>query len=183
MTPLLPGRRSLEGAIKRNKSKANSSTSPKSFLSLECLLLSDLEWLAFPSNQLMLISDALIFWCPQIIPNDVGWELYASDLWAPLLPPALLLTGSFPALSHSLSLSCQPFPSPQSRHMWKWRSHTPAGARASGLNGLQLPQPASDAALCLIPHLPAICLLVLFFYLSSYKDLLFWPLLSYLDHN
>ena len=55
----MPDYRSLEGAINRNKSKANSLASPKSFPSLECLLLSDLERLAFPSKQLMLVSNAL----------------------------------------------------------------------------------------------------------------------------
>lgn len=159
MNPLLPGRRSLEGAIKRNKSKANSSTSSKSFLSLECLLLSDLEWLAFPSNQLMLISNALFFWCPQIIPNDVGWELYASDLWAPLLPPALLLTGSFPALSHSLSLSCQPFPSPQSRHIGNGGLTHPQGPEPLGwmvYNSPSLPQTLLSASFLIF--LPSVCL-------------------------
>lgn len=44
-------------------------------------------------------------------PCDVGWELCASDVWAPLLPSALLPSWSLPALPCSLPLSCQPFPS------------------------------------------------------------------------
>ena len=99
-------------------------------------------------------------------------------------PSSTIADWILPCLVRSLSVSCQPFPSLQSRHMWKWSSHTPAGARASGLNGLQLPQSASDAALCLIPHLPAICLLVsgpgnkvillIIFYWSVWAVCVFW---------
>lgn len=84
---------------------------------------------------------------------------YQQSLPRPVLPAALKLSAL--ATLHS-------------GHPWRWSPHTPTGAAASGLNSLQRTTPcpsASDAALWLMPPLPAICLLVLFSHCRSYKGL------------
>lgn len=146
-------------------------------------MLSFLECPVLWPKQLVPTPSALAFWLPQLIPDDVGWELLPLTCWHCLSHRHYCWAdGSLPCPARCLQ-AVSPFPYRTAGTHGNGALTRPHGLQPLGWIVYGSPQSASDVAPWLIPHLPAICLLVLFSHLGSYKGLQLWPLAPILDHN